>query len=182
LGIEVKSSVDGIVLSQERYTKNILHQAGMQHCKVMHTPLASDEKLSLTDGDPLSLEDATSFCSVVGALQYLTLTWPDISFSMNKVCQFLHAPTSRHWSAVKHILRYLHGTCGLGIRIRRNTSSLVSAFSNTDWADNVDDRRSTSGFAIFLGPNLTAWSARKQATISRSSTEAEYKALANATG
>jgi hypothetical protein len=82
---------------------------------------------------------------------------------------------------VKHILRYLHGTCGLGILIRRSSSLLLSAFSDADCTDNVDDRRSTDGFAIFLAPNLITWCARKQTTVSRSSTEAEYKAFVNAT-
>jgi hypothetical protein len=129
----------------------------------------------------LTLDDATNYRSVVRTLQYLTLTWPDISFSVNKVCQFLHAPTTAHWSAVKHTLCYLHGTRGLDILIRRSSSLLLSAFSNVDWAGNVDDRRSIGGFAIFLGPNLITLCARKQATMSRSSTEVEYKALTNAT-
>ena len=118
----------------------------------------------------------------MGALQYLTLTRPDISFAVNKVCQFLHAPTSVHWSAAKRILRYVKGTIDLGLRIHPSKSVLVvSAFSDADWAGNVDDRRSTGGFAVFLGSNLISWTARKQPTVSRSSTEAEYKALANAT-
>jgi hypothetical protein len=129
----------------------------------------------------LTSDDAINYRSVVGALQYLTLTRLDISFSINKVCQFLHAPTTAHWSVVKRILRYLHGTCGLGILIRRSSSLLLSAFSDADWAGNVDDRHSTGGFAIFLSSNLITWCARKQAIVSRSSTEAEYKALANAT-
>jgi hypothetical protein len=181
LGIEVKLSSDGIVLTQEKYTRDILRRVGMQDCKAMRTPLPTDEKLSRSDGDPLTSDDATNYRSVVGALQYLTLTRPDISFSVNKVCQFLHALTMAHWSAVKRILRYLHGTCGLGILIRQSSSLLLSAFSDADWTGNVDDRRSTGGFAIFLGPNLITWCARKQAIVSRSSTEAEYKALANAT-
>jgi hypothetical protein len=90
----------------------------MQNCKAIHTPLPADEKLSLFDGDPLISNDATNYHSVVGTLQYLTLTRPDISFSVNKVCQLLHDPTMAHWSAVKRILRYLHGMCGLGILIR----------------------------------------------------------------
>jgi hypothetical protein len=118
LGIEVKPSSDGIVLTQEKYTRDILRRVDMQDCKAMRTPLPVDKKLSLSDGDPLTSDDATNYRSVVGALQYLTLTRPDISFSVNKVCQFLHAPTTAHWSAVKRILRYLHGTCGLGILIR----------------------------------------------------------------
>jgi hypothetical protein len=146
----------------------------------MRTPLPADEKLSLSDGDPLTSDDATNYRNVVGALQYLTLTRPDISFSINKVYQFLHVLTMAHWSAVKHILRYLHGTCGLGILIRRSSSLLLSTFSDADWAGNVDDMCSIGGFAIFLGPNLIKWCARKQAIMSRSSTEAKYKTLANA--
>jgi hypothetical protein len=114
----------------------------------------------------------------VGASQYLTLTCPDISFAVNKVCQFLHA-------AVKKILRYVHGTLKLGLKIRKSKSMMVSAFSDADWAGCVDDRRSTGGFVVFLSSNLISnlisWSARKRATVSRSSTEAKYKALADAT-
>jgi histone deacetylase 1/2 len=111
----------------------------------------------------------------------LTLTRPNLFYSVNKVCQFLHAPTTEHWSAVKHILRYIHDTLKVGITFCRSSSTLLSAFSDADWAGSLDDRRSTGGFAIFVGPNLVSWSARKQTTVSRSSTEAEYKALANAT-
>lgn len=99
---------------------------------------------------------------------------------MNKVCQFLHAPTTDHWVAAKRILRYVKGTIKLGLRFVRSKSMMVSAFSDADWVGCPDDRRSTGGFAVFLGPNLISLSARKQATVSRSSTEAEYKALANA--
>jgi hypothetical protein len=100
---------------------------------------------------------------------------------VNKVCQFLHAPTIVHWAAVKRILRYIKHSTKLGLKIRRSDSTLVSAFSDADWAGSVDDRRSTRGFAVFLGSNLISWSARKQSTVSRSSTEAEYKAIADAT-
>jgi hypothetical protein len=114
-------------------------------------------------------------------LQYLTLTRTDISFAVNKVCQFLHSPTTVHWVAVKKILRYVKGTTQLGIKVRKYRSSLVSVFSDADWVGCSDDRRSTEGFAIFFGRNPISWCACKQATIFRSSTEAEYKAMANAT-
>jgi hypothetical protein len=83
--------------------------------------------------------------------------------------------------AVKRILRYLKQSTNLGLKISPSSSLRVSAFSDADWAGCSDDRRSTGGFAVFFGANLVSWSARKQATVSRSSTEAEYKALANAT-
>jgi hypothetical protein len=101
LGIEVHRTSDGIHLSQAKYTTDILNNAGMVSCKGVSTPLPSNSKLSVQDGEPLGPEDATKYQSMVGALQYLTLTRPDISFSVNKVCQFLHSPTTAHLTAVK---------------------------------------------------------------------------------
>jgi histone deacetylase 1/2 len=110
----------------------------MSHSKPINTPLSSTEKLSVVEGDKLGPEDSTKYRSIVGALQYLTWTRPYISFALNKVCQFLHAPTAAHWSAVKHILWYVHGSPKLGLCIRRSKSMIVSAFSNADWAGCVD--------------------------------------------
>jgi histone deacetylase 1/2 len=143
--------------------------------------LSSSEKISAHQGDPLGPADSSKYRSIVGALQYLTLTRPDISYAVNKVCQYLHAPTTVHWTAAKRILRYVKHTLTVGLTFSKSTSTLVSAFSDADWAGSVDDRRSTGGFAVFVGPNLVSWSAKKQNTVSRSSTEAEYKSLANAT-
>jgi len=153
----------------------------MTACKPSPTPLSTSEKLSCYDGMLLGAGDATRYRSIVGALQYLTLTRPDLAFAVNKVCQFLHAPTSVHWTAVKRILRYVKHTIDTGLQFERSRHMVLSAFSDADWAGSVDDRRSTGGLAIFIGPNLISWSARKQATVSRSSTEAEYKSMANAT-
>jgi histone deacetylase 1/2 len=181
LGIEVNKVRNGILLIQHKYATDLLKKVGMTDCKAVSTPLSTSEKLSLHEGSLLGPEDATKYRSIVGALQYLTLTRPDIAFSVNKVCQFLHAPTTVHWAAVKRILRYIKQNTQLGLNIHRSVSTLVSAFSDADWAGNVDDRKSTGGFAVFIGSNLVSWSARKQATVSRSSTESEYKAMANAT-
>jgi histone deacetylase 1/2 len=181
LGIEVKKVRDGIIMSQENYVNDLLRRVNMQICKTVDTPLSVSEKLSLIDGEVLGSDDSTNYRSIVGALQYITLTRPDIAFSVNKVCQFLHAPTTVHWTVVKCILRYLRDTISLGLRLSKSSSTIVSAFSDADWAGCPDDRRSTGGFAVYVGTNLVLWNARKQATVSRSSTEAEYKSLANAT-
>jgi histone deacetylase 1/2 len=181
LGIEVKRTATCLLLTQAKYAHDLLAKAGMLDCKAAPTPLSPSEPLSLHEGTPLGPEDSSQYRSIVGALQYLTLTRPDLSFSVNKVCQYLHAPTTAHWTAVKRILRYVKSTSQLGITFRKSSSTLLSAFSDADWAGCIEDRRSTGGFAIFIGPNLVSWIARKQDSVSRSSTEAEYKALANAT-
>ena len=167
LGIEVKQLKDGILLSQEKYANDILRRVGLENCKPVNTPISTSEKLTIDIGEALGPDDATNYRSVVGALQYLTLTRPAISYSVNKVCQYLHAPTTVHWTAVKRIVRYLRFSGELGLRIVRSPSALVSAYSDADWAGCADDRRSTGGFAVFLGTKLISWSTRKQDTISR---------------
>jgi histone deacetylase 1/2 len=154
LGIEVKKVDDGLLLTQEKYATDLLAKVGMTQCTTCSIPMSSTEKLSLTDGNPLGSTDVTTYRSIVGALQYLTLTRPDLSYSVNKVCQYLHAPTTTHWTAVKRILRYVQGTVKLGLTFQKSASSLLSAFSDADWAGCIDDRRSTGGFGVFFGPNL----------------------------
>lgn len=176
----MQKDTNGLLLSQAKYAGDTLARVGMIKCKPMLTPLSTSEKLSCYEGTALSADDRTRYRSIVGALQYLTLTRPDLAFSVNKVCQFLHAPTNVHWTAVKRILRYVQHTLGFGLRLNKSSSTLISAFSDADWAGNIDDRRSTAGFAVFFGSNLISWSARKQPIVSRSSTEAEYKSMTNA--
>uniref|UniRef100_J3N0W4 Reverse transcriptase Ty1/copia-type domain-containing protein n=1 Tax=Oryza brachyantha TaxID=4533 RepID=J3N0W4_ORYBR len=164
-----------------------VNKVGMLDCKPSSTRMSVSEKLSLHEGSLLGDNDATQYRRIVGALQYLTLTRPDIAFSVNKVCQFLHAPTTVqppttvHWTVVKRILSYLKQCICLGLKIHKPGSTLVSGFSDIDWTGSLDDRKSTCGFAVFLGSNLVSWSARKQAIVLRSSTESKYKAIANAT-
>jgi histone deacetylase 1/2 len=181
LGLEASCNSGGMSLTQRKYALDLLHRVNMENCNSASTPLATGEKLSRDSGHVLGTNNATRYRSVVGGLQYLTLTRPDISFAVNKVCQFLSQPTEVHWEAVKRILRYVKGTINTGLQFRRSPSTGISVFTDADWAGYVDDRRSTGGFAIFVGPNLISWSSKKQPTVSRSSTEAEYKALANGT-
>ncbi|GKA31563.1 putative RNA-directed DNA polymerase [Tanacetum coccineum] len=157
LGIEIVPHVSGILLSQKKY----LQSDGLSNCNPMSSPMVTTSSLSLDDSTAFS--NPVKYREVVGSLQYVTLSRPDITFAVNKVCQYMHALTENHWSAVKRILRYLHGTVE----------------HDADWAGDSDDRRSMGEFAIYLGSNLISWTARKQRTVSRSFTEAEYKALAD---
>jgi|UniRef100_A0A2N9EPG4 hypothetical protein len=149
----------------------------MVHCKPCKTPCVPNVRLSSTYGQPLT--DGHAYRSLVGALHYLTFTRPDISFAVHQVCQFMNTPTDIHLIAAKRILRYIRGTLDHGLYYIPGPISL-SAFSDADWVGDPNDKRSTSGMLVFLGPNPITWSAKKQLTVSRSSTEAEYRALASA--
>lgn len=164
---------------QHKYATDLLRRVNMQNCKSISTPMLVTDKLARNLGMFLNDEDTFKYRSVVGGLQYLTLTRPDIAFPVNKVCQYLSKPTNVHWKAVNRILRYVKGTITTGLRIRKSPSTLLSVFTDADWVGCLDYRRSTGGFAVFLGPNLVSWSSWKQPTMSRSGTKAEYKALAN---
>ena len=125
--------------------------------------------------------DATLYRSVVGALQYLVITRSDITYVANRACQAMHNPIIEDWHYVKHLLCYLKGTITKNLFYHHNSDSSLELFSDADWASSPNDRRSIRGYLIYLGKNLISWSTRKQRTISRSSTEAEYKAVADAT-
>ncbi|KAM1319724.1 hypothetical protein ACFX2H_004687 [Malus domestica] len=182
LGIQIISQTDGLVLSQAKYVKDLLTKTAMLDSKPCSTPCLPYNRLVLDDGTPYN--NPALYRSVVGALQYLTFTRPDIAFAVHQVCQFMQRPMESHFSAVKRILRYLKGTLNLGIHYVRGglevNSDTIRAFSDADWAGDPNDRRSTTGFVVFLGSNPISWSSKKQQTVSRSSTEAEYRALATA--
>ncbi|PRQ21351.1 putative RNA-directed DNA polymerase [Rosa chinensis] len=176
LGLEVTCNFDCLYLSQAKYTHDLLSKHNMLDAKPTSTP-KSNVKLDTVTGHPLT--DPSTYRSMVGALQYLTWTRPDISHVVNQVCQHMHSPRAPHLVAVKRIFCYLKGTPDLGIKFTKGPF-LLTIFTDADWAGCPIDRRSTSGHCIFLGNNLITWRSKKQSSVSRSSTEAEYRALANA--
>ncbi|XP_048445143.1 uncharacterized mitochondrial protein AtMg00810-like [Pyrus x bretschneideri] len=175
LGVEVSYSHNLMHLSQAKYALDLLKRTNFLDAKPISTPVCAGQKLSLHEGDPHP--DPYTYRSVVGALQYLTITRPDLSYAVNQVCQFMHAPTTTHWMAVKRILRYVKSTYAQGLLYKPGSMQL-SAFSDADYAGDPDTRHSTGGYGIYLGSNLISWSSKKQKTVSRSSTEAEYRQLA----
>nr|XP_020180178.1 uncharacterized mitochondrial protein AtMg00810-like [Aegilops tauschii subsp. strangulata] len=113
-------------------------------------PIDTKAKVSALEGSPAS--DAPFYRSIVGALQYLTLTRPDLQYAVQWVCLHMHAPRDSHWTLVKRILRYIRGTMALGLTLTASTSLEMVAYSDADWAGCPDTRRSTSGYCVYHGP------------------------------
>ncbi|XP_021995240.1 uncharacterized mitochondrial protein AtMg00810-like [Helianthus annuus] len=149
----------------------------MSNCKTVSTPVEVGSKLSATNGTPFY--DSSLYRSLAGALQYLTITRPNISYAVQQVCLFMHAPREPHFQLLKRILRYIKGTLSQGLLITPSKSTKLTAYSDADWSGCPDSRRSTSGYCVHLGDNLILWSSKRQPTISRSSAEAEYRGVAN---
>ena len=178
LGIQVHhTSSTKLVLTQTKYIQDLLKKAGMEHAKGIPTPMVSGQKLSKFDDAVFS--DPSLYRSIVGGLQYTTITRPDVAFAVNKVSQFMQQPLDIHWKAVKRILRYLAGTSTHGLKFHKSNDFRILAFCDSDWGSDVDDRKSTSGHCVFFGSNLISWSSKKQSVVSRSSTEAEFRSLAS---
>ncbi|KAF5764529.1 putative RNA-directed DNA polymerase, protein kinase RLK-Pelle-DLSV family [Helianthus annuus] len=173
LGIQVTREGDTMFLSQQAYVRDILHRASMDSYKPVATTVDTQSKLSAHQG-PLH-DDPSTFRSLAGALQYLTITRPDISYVVQQICMHMHVPRIDHWNALKHILRYLQGTAHFGLHPGPVSSIRLIAY--TDWAGCPDTRRSTSGYCVYFGDNHISWSSKRQSTISRSSAEAEYQVL-----
>jgi hypothetical protein len=177
LGVAVQRQKDTLCLSQRQYTLDILARHGMSDCKPCSTPVDTCAKVPAEAGPPVT--DPTAFRSLAGALQYLTFTRPDIAYAVQQICLHMHDPREVHLTAAKRILRYLQGTLSYGLVIPRSAPTQLVIYTDADWAGCPDTRRSTSGYAVFLGGSLVSWSSKRQPTVSRSSAEAEYRAVAN---
>jgi hypothetical protein len=176
--MSVTRSSNGLFLSQRQYALEILRRAGMSDCHSTTTPIDTKAKLSASDG--ALVDDASAYRSLAGALQYLTLTRPDLAYAVQQVCLFMHDPRESHLAFLKRILHYVKGTLSFGLRIGTGPVDSLTTYSDADWAGCPDSRRSTSGYCVFLDDTLISWSSKRQTTVSRSSAEAEYRAVAHA--
>jgi hypothetical protein len=164
-----KTPTQGLFLHQRQYAIDILERAGMSDYKSCSTPVNTQTKLSENDGPPVA--DATSYRSLTGALQYLTFSRPDIAYAVQQVCLHMHTAREPHLTALKRILHYLRGSLDLDLLLRPSSTSDLVVYTDADWAGCPDTRRSTSGYAVFLGANLVSWAAKRQPVVSRSSAE-----------
>nr|CAH66624.1 OSIGBa0115A19.5 [Oryza sativa] len=174
LGMEVVQKDDGVFLSQTAYAAKILEKTGMEGCNSTQVPMEARLKLKRESGG--EGVDSTMYRSTVGSLRYLVNTRPDLAYSVGYVSRFMEKPTSEHWAAVKHILRYIAGTLDVGCWFgRREKGELrLIGFSDSDMAGDLDDRKSTTGVLYMLGDSLISWQSQKQKVVALSSCEAEY--------
>ncbi|XP_019414584.1 PREDICTED: uncharacterized protein LOC109326349 [Lupinus angustifolius] len=177
LGIELIPTKQGLLLTQHGYIRDLLDKFNMAGAKPTYTPLATSTPLKLQDGSATA--DAKSFRSIIGALQYLTLSCLDLSFVINKLSQFMHKPTQTHLQQLKCVLKYLKLTLNYGLTLKKPRQLTLHAFSDADWGGNLDDRTSTYAFVIYFGGNPVSWLSKRQRKVARSSIEIEYRSVAN---
>lgn len=179
LGIEVARSKKGLFLTQRQYALDIISNSGLTASEPVDFPMEQNLRLSPSQGS--ALHDPSPYRRLVGRLIYLTVTRPDIAYSVNILSQFMHEPHQPHMDAVVRLLRYLKATAGQGLFFPANSDLSLQAYCDSDWASCPTTKRSTSGYCIFLGPTIVSWKTKKQSVVSRSSAEAEYRAMTNAT-
>ncbi|CAL1406372.1 unnamed protein product [Linum trigynum] len=176
LGLEITRNEAGISVCQRKYCTDLLKDTGYLEAKGCKTPM--DCKVKLTAKGTL-LEDGEGYRRLVGRLHYLTITRPDIAFPVQQLCQYQKNPCQEHMQAAYRVLRYLKTSPGQGIHFSSTAELKLIGYSDSDWASCPDTRRSVTGYCTFLGSSLLTWKTKKQTTVSRSSSEAEYRALAH---
>jgi hypothetical protein len=176
LGLQITQRSEGIFLSQETYLREMLKRFQMEDSKPMSTPMVTGCKLRKDDDSPDV--DQSSYRSMIGILLYIIASRPDIMHVVGIVGRYQAAPKQSHLLVVKIIFRYLKGTMDYVLWYPRNQNFQLSVYSDVDWANCVDERKSTSQGSLFLGDSLISWLSKKKGSISLSTTEAEYIAVA----
>uniref|UniRef100_A0AAV1UAK6 Polyprotein n=1 Tax=Peronospora matthiolae TaxID=2874970 RepID=A0AAV1UAK6_9STRA len=176
LGIELLDGEDGsVTMCQRRYVDDVLKRFGMDECKAVASPV--DVSSRLVPSNSASKVDVP-FREAVGALMHLTTaTRPDIAYAVSFVSRFMEKPQEEHWVAVKRIFRYLQGTKMHGICYKPSAKIDFRGYSDADWAGDLADRKSTSGYVFMLLGAPVSWGSKKQPSVSLSTSEAEYIAL-----
>ncbi|XP_019086378.1 PREDICTED: uncharacterized protein LOC109126912 [Camelina sativa] len=155
LGIEAIPTNHGLHLMQRKYITDLLAKTNMHNANLVLTPM-TQKPLHVNIGTPLA--DASQYRMVIGSLQYLSFTRPDIAFAVNRLSQFMQTPTTDHWQDAKRVLRYLVGTRSLGIFLRRDAPLSIHAFSYADWGCDKSTYRSTNAYIVYLGGSPISWS------------------------
>ena len=179
LGIEVARSPHGLFLCQRKYALEIIEECGLLGSKPVAFPMEANHRLAV-DESPL-IKDPTRYRRLVGRLIYLTITRPELCYAVHILSQFMQAPTEAHMEAARRVLRYLKGNPGQGLLLKADADLNVFAFCDSDWGACPLTRRSLTGYFVTIGGSPVSWKTKKQSIVSRSSAEAEYRAMATVT-
>lgn len=181
LGVNIVQDSDKVWIGQKTYSENVLKKFGMDNSKPISTPVDTSLKL-LQASDDSQCVDQKLYQQAVGSLLYLSVkTRPDISYAVGNVARYCSRPTQQHWRAVTRILRYLKGTIDYGLHYVKHHPSKVVGYSDADWAGDINDRKSTSGYVFMKSDAAITWRSKKQTCVALSTAEAEYVALSSAT-
>jgi hypothetical protein len=180
LGISVERRGKCLRIHQASYSQQILKKFGFEHANPAPTPM-TDYTLSFNEGES---DEALRrlYIQAIGSLLFLAnRTRPDLEFPVNFLARFAGHPSARHWTAVKRVFRYLAGTVELGITYREDPDEpFLFGYSDADFAGDLECRKSTSGYVFIMGGGPISWKSQRQRTVTLSTTEAEYAALAEA--
>ncbi|XP_049373639.1 uncharacterized mitochondrial protein AtMg00810-like [Solanum verrucosum] len=180
LGLEILYRPDGVLISQRKFTLDLLKEFDSIDCKTTTSPLDLVEKLKATEGKLLS--DPIHYRKLIGKLNFLSNTRIDIAYSVQHLSQFLQSPREPHLKASYHVVRYLKQDPTLGIFVSNKPHLNISAFCDSNWATCPDSRKSISGYLVIMGNSPISWKSKKQAIVSLSSVEAEYRAVRQVVG
>lgn len=177
LGIEVVQSPTGIYICQRKYAMEVLKRFGMEDSNSVCNPIVPGHKLNKDEGGVKV--DETQFKQIVGSLMYITATRPDLMFVVSLIARFMSSPTDIHYQVAKRVLRYVKGTINYGILYKRGGAEELVGFTDSDYAGDLEGRRSTSGYVFLMNGAAVAWSSKKQPIVTLSTTEAEFIAAAS---
>ncbi|KAK6121804.1 hypothetical protein DH2020_044417 [Rehmannia glutinosa] len=177
LGIEVLQNQEGIFICQRRYAMEVLKRFDMDKCNSVHNPFVPGYKL-MRDENGVKV-DSCRYKQIVGSLMYLSATRPDIMFAVSLLSRYMDRPTELHFQAAKRVLRYVKCTVDLGIFYKNGGDEKLISYTDSDYAGDLDDRKSTSGYVFLLSSGAVSWSSKKQPIVTLSTTEAEFVAAAS---